>query len=59
LAAFVYRCPNTGRQVQGFVADDLTKSETENEFEGVVCIACAALHWVNPKTGRVLGADEE
>ena len=52
----LYRCPNTGQQVQGFVADgDLDATE----FEAVDCAACAELHWVSPKTGRVLGADEE
>ena len=54
---FLYRCPNTGQRVQGFIADDPT--EDEGEFEAVVCTACTRLHWVNTKTGRVLGGDEE
>jgi hypothetical protein len=56
MAAFLYRCPNTGQNVQGFVADD-TNEEAGNGFQAVVCTACTALHWVNPKTGKVLGAD--
>ena len=56
MTPILYRCPNTGQQVQGFVADaDLDATE----FEAVVCAACAGLHWVSPKTGRVLGVDEE
>ena len=53
---FTYRCPNTGYQVQGFVADDPTD---ENTFEAVTCLACAQVHLVNPKTGKVLGTDDE
>ena len=52
----LYRCPNTGQQVQSFVAEgDLDATE----FEAIVCTACAGLHWVSLKTGRVLGVDEE
>ena len=36
-----------------------TVDPTSDEFEAVACNACAALHWVNPKTGKVLGADKE
>ena len=59
MAAFLYRCPNTGHKVQGFVADDPADSEAGDEFEAIACTACTALHWVNPKTGKVLGADEQ
>ena len=52
MATFLYRCPNTGQEVQGFVADgDLDASE----FEAIACTACRQLHWVSPKTGQVLG----
>lgn len=60
MATFLYRCPGTGHNVQGFVADDPNEDErSEDYFQGVVCRACGALHWVNPKTGKVLGTDEE
>ena len=52
-----YRCPNTGRQVQGFVADDPT--EDSDEYQSMTCLACAQMHFVNPNTGKVLGADDE
>lgn len=44
-------------QVQAWAAgdpegDDLTYTE-------VTCLACAQAYLVNPKTGRVLGADDE
>ena len=48
---FTYRCPRTGQQVQGWAADDLTEGET---YEPVTCTACARIHLVNPKSGKVL-----
>jgi hypothetical protein len=55
MATCIFRCPNTGQKAQGFFADDLD----DGDFEAISCTACTRLHWVNPKTGRVLGADEE
>ncbi len=54
---FVYRCPNTGKQVQGWAAEDPYESETD-AYESVRCIACMGVHMVNQKTGEVLGADD-
>jgi hypothetical protein len=31
----------------------------DETYEGVTCLACRQVHMVNPKTGKVLGADEE
>lgn len=58
MAAFIYRCPNTGMNVQGWIADEPTTDE-EEAFEPVNCTVCACLHLVNPKTGKVLGAGED
>jgi len=49
---FVFRCPNTGKQVQGFSAEDVSKEA--HVYEPVRCIACQYLHHVNPATGAVL-----
>ncbi len=57
MAAFLYRCPVTQLTVQGFVADDPTEDRDEG-FEAVKCTGCAWTHWVNPKTGKVLGEDD-
>jgi hypothetical protein len=54
---FIYRCPNTGLNVQGFVADDPTEGEAET-YQSITCTICTRLHLVNPKTGKVLGPDE-
>jgi hypothetical protein len=40
------------------IADDPTESEAEN-YVAVVCTACTRTHLVNPKTARVLGADDD
>jgi hypothetical protein len=55
MSAFVYRCPATGLNVQGFTADDPTEDET---YESVSCTACLQVHMVNPKTGKVLGSQD-
>jgi hypothetical protein len=51
MAAFIYRCPVTGYNVQAFVADDPTK--VADAFRS--CTVCARVHLVNPKTGKVVG----
>ncbi len=55
---FLYRCPNTGLNVQGFVADDPTGGEAET-YEPVTCIACTRVHLVNPRTGKVAGTEDD
>jgi hypothetical protein len=42
---------------RGFVADD--PEETDEEYRSVRCLACAQTHFVNSKTGQVLGGDVE
>ena len=54
---FHYRCPNTGQAVQGWSADDAT--DDGDEYQSVACLACAQVHLVNLKTGKVLGATED
>ena len=54
MAAFIYRCPSTGQNVQGWAADDVD----DDAFQPVKCLACARVHLVNPKTCKVAGDDE-
>ena len=58
MATFLFRCPNTGLKVQGWVADDPSEGD-DNTYESMSCAACAQLHLVNPKTGKVLGGGDE
>ena len=55
---FIYRCPNTGLNVQGWIADDPTEGNGET-YQPVPCTLCTRQHLVDPKTGKVLGADED
>jgi hypothetical protein len=58
MATFVYRCPTTGMNVQGWFADD--PSEYEGEvYETITCVACTRVHLINRSAGRVLGGDDE
>jgi hypothetical protein len=52
MAAFLYRCPTTGLNVQGWFADEKTTYET------VTCLACTQVHLINRLTGKVLGSDD-
>ena len=58
MATFLYRCPNTGLNVQAWVADDPTGSD-DDAYEAVTCTACTRVHMVDPKTGKVLGEDDD
>lgn len=40
--------------VQGWVVDDPTKPD-HSGYEVVTCSACARVHYVNAKTGKVMG----
>ncbi len=53
MPAFLYRCPNTGLRVQGFIADDVGKDA--DSYKSITCLACQQVHLVNPMTGKVPG----
>ena len=57
MARFLYRCPKTGLQVQGWIADDPEKGE--GFYEAVTCTACNSVHLVDPENGDVLGTDDD
>jgi hypothetical protein len=53
----LFRCPNVGVHVQGWLSDDPSENHAR-VFETVTCAACQQVHLVN-RAGRVLGPDEE
>jgi hypothetical protein len=55
MTVFIYRCPNTGQQMQCWTDDPPVADDLE-AYQLVKCIACSRVHWVNPRTGRVLEA---
>jgi hypothetical protein len=56
MVPFAYRCPRTGQPVHGRTANDLTNGDA---YEPVTCIACGRVHLVNPKSGKVLEAENK
>jgi hypothetical protein len=58
MTIFVYRCPNTGKQVEGWTHDPPVADDPD-AYQSVECVACSQPHWVNPRTGRVLEATDK
>jgi hypothetical protein len=59
MAPFIYRCPNTGFQVQGLAPDNDESEGADDVFVGATCLACGSVHFVNPKTGKTAGRSNE
>jgi hypothetical protein len=57
MGTILFRCPNMGVHVQGWMVDDGTEDGGEI-YQSVTCLACQQVHLINPRTGKVLGADE-
>jgi hypothetical protein len=57
MPAFLYRRPNIGQKVQTWAADD--PEDDDLTYIQVTCLACAQVHLVNPKTGKVLGSEDK
>jgi hypothetical protein len=51
---FIYRCPATGLNVQGYSEAEQPSVARERRYEGLHCLACGSFHIVNPDTGRLL-----
>jgi hypothetical protein len=58
MSNFVFTCPSTSLSVQ-HCRDDDDEDVPDNEYEAVMCKACARLHLINRKTGKVLGQVDE
>jgi hypothetical protein len=56
MADFVFTCPATAMKVQHWLHDD---DAVETEYEGIACPACTRMHFINRKTGKLLGQDNE
>ena len=55
---FVFTCPSTNLSVQHWRDED-DEDAPDNEYEVVMCKACARLRLINRKTGKVLGQEDE
>ena len=57
MATFIFRCPITRQNVQGWIADKVV--EHADAYVPVQCTACRQLHHVNLAAGQVLGNDDD
>jgi hypothetical protein len=51
----LFECPRTGSRVQAMLHEDTARFD-DTSYETVSCPACASMHFVNARTGVVLGA---
>jgi len=54
----LFHCPQTGLKVQGLVAEE-SLGASPGDYETVSCIACSGVHFINPRTGMVLGMSRD
>jgi hypothetical protein len=58
MVTFLYRCPSTARNAQGWFADELAEREDE-AYQAITCPACHQTHFVNRTTLKVLRANSD
>jgi hypothetical protein len=54
MANIVFKCPSTSFNVQHWI-DDKDDDESDGCYESVACPACMKVHFINRKTGKLLG----
>jgi len=57
MGKLLFTCPVTNVRIQHWLDDDDLSAPGER-YQSIVCPACARLHFINRKTGRVLGQKE-
>jgi hypothetical protein len=57
MAPFIFKCPATSQNIQSWLDDD--EDSPDDKYEPMICPACARLHFLNRKTGKLLGQDTE
>jgi len=57
MGTFLFTCPTTKLNVRHWLDDD--EDVSEDEYEWIICLACARLHLINRKTGRLLGQEDD
>jgi hypothetical protein len=58
MAAVLYRCPVTKTNVQSCIIHNPLKRDSD-AYEAVACPSCSRVHYVSPKTGRVLSENSD
>ena len=57
MGKLLFTCPVTGMTVQHWLDDD-DPIKPGDCYQSIICQSCARLHFVNRKTGRLLGQKE-
>ncbi len=57
MAQFAFTCPATSMSVQHWLDDN--DEGSENRYDSITCPACTRLHFLNRKTGKLLGIGEK
>jgi hypothetical protein len=55
---FLFTCPSTNLNVQ-HCREREDDNAPDDEYEAIMCKACARLHLINRKTGKVLGQRDD
>jgi hypothetical protein len=59
MSNFVFKCPQTGMNVQHRQADEPVPGDQRCTYETVLCQACGRLHFINRSSHRLLGEKEQ
>jgi len=54
-----FRCPATGASVQSRLPPNDDQLAEQRQYEAVFCQACAKVHFVNSRTGKLFGLEKE
>lgn len=54
----IFQCPKTGFSVQALLSQNEGNDESTRYYESVVCSACDRMHFLNLKTGKLLGYEK-
>jgi len=54
----IFRCPQTGLKVQHWL-NEVAAAEPGQSYQSVECPSCTLAHFVNRRTGKLLGEREE
>jgi hypothetical protein len=55
----IYKCPITALEVQTLLQRSDQSREGNKQYESIACPSCTRLHFVNRKTGKLLGYEKE
>ncbi len=54
----IFWCPRTGLDVQTMLNRIQDEDENKRYYESIVCSACSRVHFLNLKTGKLLGYEK-